>query len=159
MRVHTEQSIVVPGPIEAVFDHACEGATLAKLLTGWGPVPATTSIELLDGATTTAVGVKRRVHTSDGAALEEEVLAFDRPHRHTYRLYGNFRGPAKLLVREGQGDWTFASLGPNSTRVVWRYHFELRSPLLWPAGFAMIRVAFAGMMRAGLRNLAAAFGA
>lgn len=157
MRVHTEQSIVVSGPIEAVFDHACDGAKLAKLLTGWGPVPATTAIELLDGATATAVGVRRRVMTSDGAALEEEVLAFDRPRRHTYRLYGAFKGPAKLLVREGEGDWAFESLGPDSTRVVWHYSFELRSPLAWPFGLAMIRVAFAGMMRTGLRNLARAF--
>ncbi|MFV8756589.1 SRPBCC family protein [Nannocystaceae bacterium ST9] len=157
MRVHNEESILVAGPVEAVFDHACDAAKLCALLTGWGPVPATTRIELLDGATTPAVGVRRRVQTSDGGELEEEVLAFDRPRRHTYRLYGAFKGPAKLLVREGRGDWRFEAVGERETRVHWRYEFELRSALAWPLAIPMIKVAFAGMQRSGLRGLAAAF--
>ncbi len=157
MRVHNEETVIVAGPIEAVFDHVSDPAKLAKLLIGWGPVPATTSIELLGGATEPAVGVRRRVQTSDGGELEEEVLAFDRPRRHTYRLYGDFKGIAKLLVTEGQGDWRFESLGERETRVTWHYEFELRSVLALPIGLVMVKVAFAGMQRTGLRGLAAAF--
>jgi carbon monoxide dehydrogenase subunit G len=158
MRVHNEESILVAGPVEAVFDHACDASKLSKLLTGWGPVPATTNIELLDGATALAVGVRRRVQTSDGAELEEEILAFERPRQHSYRLYGDFKGPAKLLVTEGRGDWRFEPVGARETRVHWRYEFELRSVLALPFAIPMIKVAFAGMQRSGLRGLAAVFG-
>lgn len=157
MRVHNEESILVAGPIEAVFDHACDAAKLCKLLIGWGPVPATTKIELLDGATVPAVGVRRRVQTSDGGELEEEVLVFERPRRHDYRLYGDFKGPAKLLVREGRGAWRFEPVGERETRVHWRYEFELRSPLALPFAIPMLKVAFAGMQRRTLRGLAAVF--
>jgi len=157
MRAHNEESILVAGPIEAVFDHACDADKLCALLTGWGPVPATTAITLLEGATQPAVGVRRRVQTSDGGELEEEVLAFERPLRHSYRLYGSFKGPAKLLVTQGWGDWRFEALGERETRVTWRYEFELRSVLALPFAIPMLKVAFAGMQRVGLRGLAAAF--
>lgn len=157
MRVHNEENILVAGPVEAVFDHACDAAKLCKLLIGWGPVPATTSIELLDDATQPAVGVRRRVRTSDGGELEEEILAFERPRQHSYRLYGEFKGLAKILVREGRADWRFEAVGERETRVHWRYEFELRSVLALPLAIPMMKVAFAGMQRSTLRGLAAVF--
>lgn len=157
MRVHNEESILVAGPVEAVFDHACDASKLTALLTGWGPVPATTNIELLDGATELAVGVRRRVRTSDGGELEEEILVFDRPRQHGYRLYGGFAGLAKLLIREGRADWRFEAVGEHETRVRWRYEFELRSVLALPLAIPMMKVAFAGMQRSTLRGLAAVF--
>lgn len=157
MRVHNDESVVVPGPIEAVFDYACDADKLTALLVGWGPVPATTEIALLDGATEPAVGVRRRVRTADGAELEEEVLAFERPRRHTYRLYGEFAGLAKLLVTEGFGDWRFEAVGEAQTRVTWRYEFELRSVLALPLAIPMMKVAFSGMQKATLAGLVAAF--
>jgi hypothetical protein len=157
MRVHNDESVLVAGPIEAAFDHACDAAKLCALLTGWGPVPATTSIELLDGATEPAVGVRRRVRTSDGAELEEEILAFERPRLHAYRLYGEFAGLARLLVKEGRADWVFEPVGEGETRVRWRYEFELRSVFALPLAIPMMKVAFAGMQRSTLRGLAAVF--
>ncbi len=81
----------------------------------------------------------------------------ERPTLHRYRLYGDFVGLAKLLVREGVGEFRFEALGPGQTRVTWSYSFELRSVLALPLGLAMVKIAFAGMQRASLARLAAVF--
>ncbi|HVH97994.1 MAG TPA: SRPBCC family protein [Enhygromyxa sp.] len=156
MRVSNIESIVVPGPREAVFERAFALAEMPKLLRGWGPVPGVERAELLDGGEY-AVGKVRRIHNTDGSSLDEEILEYDPPSAHAYRLYGNFRGLAKLLVIEGRGDWSFVVLGPSRTEVTWRYEFTLTSPLAFPLAVPMMKVAFANMQRGTLRLLQESF--
>lgn len=156
MRVFNTESIVVPGPRAAVFERAFALAEMPKLLRGWGPVPGVERAEMLDPGEY-AVGKIRRIHNTDGSSLDEEILAHEPPSAHSYRLYGNFRGLAKLLVTEGRGDWRFNELGESRTEVSWRYEFTLTSPLAWPLAVPMMKVAFANMQRGTLQRLRAGF--
>jgi hypothetical protein len=156
MRVFHTESIVVPGPRAAVFERAFALQHMPKLLRGWGPVPAVERAELLDGGDY-AVGKVRRIHNSDGSSLDEEILVYEPPSAHAYRLYGNFRGLAKVLVTEGRGDWSFVALDESRTEVSWTYQFTLTSPLAWPLAVPMMKVAFANMQRGTLKLLAAEF--
>jgi hypothetical protein len=156
MRVSNTESIVVPGPREAVFERAFNRTEMPKLLRGWGPVPGVERVELLDDGDY-AVGKIRRIHNTDGSSLDEEILAYAPPSAHEYRLFGDFRGLAKLLVREGFGEWRFIALDDSRTDVHWKYEFTLTSPLAWPLALPMMKVAFANMQRGTLRRLKAAF--
>ncbi len=156
MVVSNTESIVVAGPRVEVFEAAFAPEQMPKLLRGWGPVPAVERAELLDGGEL-APGKVRRIHNSDGSSLDEEILVHDPPRAHGYRLCGQFRGIAKLLVREGRGDWTFTEIDATHTQVTWRYAFTLTSVLAWPLGLAMMKVAFANMQRGTLEQLRAVF--
>ena len=111
---------------------------------------------MLDGGEL-EVGKVRRIHNTDGSSLDEEILIHEPPNAHAYRLYGDFRGIAKLLVREGRGDWTFVAIADAQTEVSWRYEFRLTSALAWPLALAMMKVAFANMQRGTLEQLRAGF--
>jgi hypothetical protein len=154
MIVANTESVVVAAAAEAVFDHAFDPEHLAALLGGWGPVPAVARVDRLD-AGPYAIGSKRRIHNSDGSVLDEEVLVHEPPRRHGYRLFGEFGGLAKLLVREGRGDWEFHPTDAGETLVRWRYEFTLTTPLAWPLGVVMMKVAFANMQRRALGRLRA----
>ncbi|HLT35480.1 MAG TPA: SRPBCC family protein [Enhygromyxa sp.] len=156
MKVFNTESIVVPGARAEVFERAFSLAEMPKLLRGWGPVPGVERAELLD-AGGYAVGKIRRIHNTDGSSLDEEILVHEPPSAHSYRLYGDFRGLAKLLVSEGRGDWRFVALDDARTEVSWRYQFTLTSPLAWPLALPMMKVAFANMQRGTLKLLRAAF--
>lgn len=156
MRVFNSETIVVPGPREAVFERAFALDWMPKLLRGWGPVPGVERAELLDEGDY-AVGKTRRIHNTDGSSLNEEILLHEPPSAHSYRLYGGFRGLAKVLVTEGRGDWSFVELDPQRTEVSWRYEFSLTSPLAWPLAVPMMKVAFANMQRGTLQRLRESF--
>ena len=154
MIVSNTESVVVAAPAQAVFDHAFDPTGLAALLQGWGPVPAVTRVERLDSGPY-VIGSQRRIHNSDGSVLDEEVLVHEPPLRHGYRLFGKFGGLARLLVREGRGDWEFRETDDGQTVVRWRYEFTLTSALAWPLGVVMMKVAFANMQRGALGRLRA----
>jgi hypothetical protein len=156
MRVSNTESIVVPGPREAVFERAFTLTEMPKLLRGWGPVPGVERAELIGGGEY-AIGKIRRIHNTDGSSLDEEILAYAPPSAHEYRLFGDFRGLAKLLVTEGFGEWRFLEHDESRTEVRWTYEFTLTSPLAWPLAVPMMKIAFANMQRGTLKRLKAAF--
>jgi hypothetical protein len=156
MIVSNTESIVVPGPREAVFARAVAPDEMPKIVRGWGPVPGLERVEVLDGGPL-EVGKVRRIHNTDGSTLDEEILVLDPPSTHAYRLYGDFRGIAKLLVREGQGRWSFVEIADDQTEVSWRYEFTLTSALAWPLAVPMMKVAFAKMQRRSLEALRSMF--
>lgn len=156
MRVHNTETIVIPAPREAVFERAFDRTQMPKLLRGWGPVPGVERAELLDGDEY-AVGKVRRIHNTDGSSLDEEILTYEPPSAHAYRLHGEFRGLAKLLVVEGRAEWRFVALDESRTEVRWTYEFTLTSALAWPLAVPMMKIAFANMQRRTLELLRESF--
>jgi hypothetical protein len=150
MRIATGTEIVVPGRREDVFDFACSCETFVKLFRAKGLVGGIVGAEMLDGAKP-ATGARRRISLDDGSVLVEDILRFERPTRHVYRWSSGLRGPAKLLVRYGEGDWTFSDRA-EGTHIDWRYTFELTSPLAYPAGL-VLRSAFRAWMQQQLHAI------
>jgi Polyketide cyclase / dehydrase and lipid transport len=135
MRLNTSATIDIAQPRDTVFDFACACETYVKLFRPRGSIAGVASAQILDGAL--RAGARRRMTLTDGAVIDEDVVAFDRPTRHTYRWTGGLRAPARFLVRGGEGDWTFVEHS-GKTRIDWNYAFDLTTPLVYPAAILML---------------------
>jgi hypothetical protein len=135
MQLRASATIEIARPREVVFDFSCACETYVKLFRPRGPIAGIAKAEMISGAPL-AAGARRRIELSDGAVIGEDVLAFDRPTRHTYRWDRGLRAPAKFLVRAGEGDWTFSDQG-RGTLIVWSYTFELTTPVVYFAALIM----------------------
>jgi uncharacterized protein YndB with AHSA1/START domain len=150
MEITVDASVQVPHPPRRVYDFAVACDNLARFLGPLGPVPGVTAIDMLDGALP-AAGARRRVSMTDGASLVEDILELTPPARHRYRWTGGPRPPFSLLVRSGEGDWTF-SPDTGGTAVRWTYRFVLTTPLVYP--FALLAMlAFRRWMQASLERM------
>ena len=149
LQLHT--TIEVGATPERVFDFLSAPDVFVRVLRPLGPIPGGASSELLDGATTLAPGVRRRVGLTDGTSLEEQVLDHDRPRRQRYRWGHAPQGPFGLIIRGAEADWRLTSSGPSGqgTRIDWDYAFELSSPLVAPLGWLVLRL-FERFMQRGL---------
>lgn len=127
---------------DAVFALAVDAGRFPTLFRGYGPIPALRRITLHGPL---AVGVTRDVEGEDGVVMLETVTALDPGRRHAYTL-SRLRPPLSWLVRIGQADWDFAASGAG-TDVVWRYRFELTTPLVWPIAAPLLRVFMQGAMQ------------
>ena len=152
MQLATRAEVHVPLPPERVFDVAVACETFPRILRPLGPIPGIAQARMLD-APGPATGARRRIELTDGSSLDEELLAVERPSRHTYRWLGPPARPLGLLVRRGTGDWSFVPEA-GGTRVVWSYRFELSSPLAAPLAWPVVLL-FRRWMAAGLEALRA----
>ena len=84
-----------------------------------------------------AKGSKRRIFMTDGAVLDEVILDYDPPVRHSYGWTGGVKPPFSLLVRSGGGNWDFTET-EGGTRIVWTYTFNLTSPLAYPLAMPIL---------------------
>ncbi len=159
VEIKTWAEVVVDADIERVFDYATDPAKVPSLFTGFGPIPAILRMEVQgDGVQRT--GGRRTIHNSDGTALEEDLVEFERPRAQAYRLHGQFVGVTRFILREGSGRWTFESVAGSSrpaTRVRWDYAFVLVSPLALPVALPLAKLAFRAAQRRCLDNLKRAF--
>jgi Polyketide cyclase / dehydrase and lipid transport len=153
MRMRTSATIDIARPRDAVFDFACACETYVELFRPRGSVAGVAKAEMMGGVPLGA-GARRRIELTDGAIVEEDVVAFDRPTRHTYRWNRGLRMPAKLLVRAGEGDWTFRDES-GGTRIDWIYTFDLTTPVVYPLALVM-RGQFQRWMEQQLRAIAKA---
>ena len=64
-----------------------------------------------------------------------------------YEIVSGLRAPFSWLVRGAGGRWTFADRG-DSTDVVWRFRFDLTTPLVYPIGYFVGAVLFSKSARA-----------
>ncbi len=130
MRIVKTAQIDVPRPAEEVFDLVVAPEAFPRIFHGVGPIPGITKAEMLDGAAP-GNGTKRRVHMTDGNALDELIVAFDRPNRCRYRWASRIAPPLCWLVSGAEAEWTFEpSGGSTSVRIV--YNLELTTPLVYP---------------------------
>jgi uncharacterized protein YndB with AHSA1/START domain len=128
MNVRTRAEIHVARSPEEVFDFVVEPSHFPRWLRTVAPIPGVTEVEPLDPGPQ-RVGSRRRITTSDGGVVVEEVLALDRPERHGYR-WKKPKLPFSLLVKSGEGSWRFTP-EKGGTRVEWTYTFELTTPLVY----------------------------
>jgi hypothetical protein len=150
VQIHTRASVVVPRPVEAVFDFATSPSSFPAFMKPRAPIPGVSAVNV-DGDGVTRAGATRRVAMSDGSTMGEEVLEHERPRRHAYRWMNPPRLPFSLLVRGARAAWSFAPEGAG-TRIDWSYSFELTTPLVYPLGALVVKL-FQGWMLAGLRGI------
>jgi hypothetical protein len=121
---------VANAPVEAAFD-AIVPIDLAKMFTGYGPLPAVSGTRDQSGDWD-HVGATRTVELSDGSTAAEVILAYERPSYFAYRVSG-FTSSLRLLANGARGEWWFAPAGEGAAEIRWRYTFEPRGlsrPLL-----------------------------
>jgi uncharacterized protein YndB with AHSA1/START domain len=149
MKLTEHASVEIPRPVEQVFDFAtsCEG--FPRFIWAFGPIPGITRAEMLGGLAPKA-GAERHIHMTDGNVVEEELLAYDRPSRHSYRWLKPPAFPFSIIVRTAQGDWRFTAAN-GGTRIDWDYTFELTSPLALPLAAPLMMIFRRWMQRTLLR--------
>ena len=128
MRVSMRAEFEIERPIEEVFDFATACAGFPLFLFPLWPIPGVSSARMVD-TPLPITGARRDILMTDGATIQEILLAYDRPARHQYRWLNRPPPPFSWLVRGGEGDWRFTAT-PSGTRIEWVYHFELTSALL-----------------------------
>lgn len=109
-------------------DFLVGGKTLERFLPGTEQVPGVDHDEDLTSPGFPAVGSKRVVCLRDGSTALEEVLTLE--PQHLRYLVTNYDTPGAEPILYGVGDFRFASLDGNTTRVTWRYAFKLRDDQL-----------------------------
>jgi len=151
MVVETQAQATIRATPERVFDVTNDLDRIADAFVAYGPIPGTVSAEVIGGGALVQ-GVSRRVHTSDGHHVIEEMLIFDRAAAVAYKLTG-ISAPFSWLVRFARADWSFETV-PEGTRVRWTYAFTLTTPLVWPVAAPMLHMVFRRWMYGCLEAIA-----
>ena len=151
MIVKTDVAVEIAAPRKVVFEFATDPKNFPKFFGGAGPIPAVTKIENTNGEETRA-GTIRRITSADGAEMMEEMIEFDPPEHQRYRLKSGIKAPLSFLVKSGGGEWDFLKT-KRGTMVIWRFHFELTSPLVYPIGALLVRVFFKKAMMNCLKGM------
>jgi ribosome-associated toxin RatA of RatAB toxin-antitoxin module len=132
-----EQSIVIDAIPEQLFALTQDYARRLE----WDPFLK--SAELLGGATTPGVGVRAYCVSHDGRGMETEYVSFNPPRTCAVKMT---RGPR--LIDTFAGSWHFEKIGPDSTRVYFRYHLTARPRWLsWFLSPIMGRIFAEGMRK------------
>jgi ribosome-associated toxin RatA of RatAB toxin-antitoxin module len=89
--------------------------------------PFVRELKFLDGVTRPEVGVKVWVRARNGLGMEAEYVTVKPPDTVAIKMT---RGPR--FFSRFSGSWTFHALGPETTEVVFRYHFAIQpTALAW----------------------------
>ena len=137
-----ERSVEIRAPRGALFDLAQD----YYVRTEWDPFLR--EMRFLDGATEAAPGVRVRVRAKNGLSMEVEYVTVARPERVAVRIT---RGP--FFFESFAGSWLFQDAGGGATRVVFRYSFRTRWPLLRPLLDPAISMVFGRDVAARVRAL------
>lgn len=137
-----EDSILIHAPPGPLFDLSQDYALRLK----WDPFLR--SLQFLDGAAESAVGVRVRVRARNGLTMTVEYVSFSRPHVVAMKM---LEGP--FFFRHFAGSWRLEPHAEGVTRVVFRYAFETRWPWLRRLLDPVIRLVFLRDIRARLRGL------
>lgn len=152
-----EITVEVHGSVAAPAEHSFErilGLDPRRLLSGYGPVAGVAGHRNLVGQWSQP-GDTREVSMTDGTRITQELLYLDRPSGFGY-LLPELRGPIGLIVRRARAHWRFATRSDGRTTVTWRYVFEGPKAMPYAVGWFLLRVLWAGYMRAALRRALAA---
>ena len=149
MRITCQAQQTMPCAPAAAFALMVDPERFPATFVGYGPIPGIRAVTL-DGPL--AVGATRRIHNDDGSILVETITALEAPTHHAYTL-GGFRPPFSWLVRRGEADWSLHA-GPSSSRVCWRYRFDVTHAWAYPLAALLLRLFMARAMRRCLDNMA-----
>jgi hypothetical protein len=134
-------------PVGELFDVIVAEDVLPKVLHRYGIIPAVVATEGLTGPWDTP-GSQRRVVTSDGRSLREEVTAWEHSHHFAYRVDG-FTGVMGSLVSQAVGTWSFSG-SDSHARFTWTYTFSATSAATRP----LVRLIVASMWAPYMRGCA-----
>lgn len=117
----------------------------------YGPIPPIKEVVDQTGEWSTP-GQARVVKLVGGGSMREELTSIDPPKSFGYTLT-ELKGPLAPLVRQIEGEWTFAPAGDGTT-VTWQWTIHPRSPLAAPLLPVFARI-WKGYARQSLAELAA----
>lgn len=153
MQVRTSASaFAAGGTAEALFDRVADPAAAAEFFRGAGPIPAIAAVRLLT-AEPISVGSRREVELADGTLVPEEVIEFERPRWHRYRVL-EFHPPLSRIVRGGEGTWSFAAEA-GGARITWTYQYEAKSFWTWPLTALFAKLLMRRAMQRAVDRIAA----
>lgn len=145
------RSFVAASP-ERSFDFTNDAANLVSFV-GYGPIPGIReAVYETPGEPT--LGSRRRVSNTDGTEHAEEIVAFERPSRHTTRITG-IAPPFAWLVRYGEDEWRFTERD-RGTEIDRTFTFELTTPLAAPVAWLILHTLMRAAVRRDLANVARA---
>lgn len=130
MQVHSEASITIQAPRDEVFAFTNDIGRFPRTFLGYGPIPGMERVENLNGD-----------ETREGTVLEEHLIVYSPPNEMAYEIVSGLRPPFSWLVRRAGGRWTFTDRD-GATEVVWRFRFDLTTPLVYPLGYLVGAVLF-----------------
>lgn len=151
--ITTSVAEIVAAPLAKTFAGAAAFDVPATMRPN-GPIPGVATVE---GHTApySAAGQIRNMTLTDKSAVREETTAFIPNKSFAYRI-DSFTGPFKSLVDHGVGEWRFASLGPDKTRIDWVYSFTPKSAAAIPLVWFIVKAPWRGYMGAALKRVKAA---
>jgi hypothetical protein len=121
----------VPVTVRATADvaprpafEAAASVDLAKIFTGFGPLPAVVGVRDQTGSWD-HVGVSRRPVLSDGTAAFELITQYE-PHSHFAYEVSGFTNALGRFVTGARGSWTFEPTADGGTAIEWTYAFRSR---------------------------------
>ena len=154
MHIETAAQEVMCGNQEGVWSVVTDLTRFPSFFDGFLVIPAVQKIEVLYEEP--VPGGMRKVHNSDGSVLDEELLVFTAPVEHRYRLCGGFTFPFSWMIHGAQGTWTFSQVSDTHTSVSWTYRFHIRSRILAPLTYVVVKLFFTRAMSLCLTSMAKA---
>lgn len=152
MNIDTAVTIWIRCDPATAFNGASSTDGLPKIFPGKGPIPGVIDAAVVGGGPI-ATGKVRRVHTTDGAELDETYIQFEPPTAYAYEMT-KMKRPLSLLMTKATGSWKF-SPEENGTRIHWTYSSELSNPIAAPLTALVIKVFMKGAMNDCLNRLKA----
>jgi len=154
LTIAVTREMVVPGPVQEIFDFVAAEDVLPKILTGYGMVPGVASTSDVSGPWDRP-GSRRIVHLADGSTLNEGLTQYDRPSHFAYRV-GDPSFALKYLMTEARGEfWLEAADG--GTTVRWTYTFRAKNRLTKLPLMLFAKSQWGGYMDVCMANIVARF--
>lgn len=140
------EKVLLPVPPAEAYDFLLSTDAF-EMFDGYGPVPGIERV--VWKAPNDEVGAEATVHSSDGATHHERVVVADRPHLYVIEIFG-FSSAFRFLTSGARESWALEKTlqGTSATR---EFSFQLRSPLLYPAG-RLVAAAFRRALKANHVN-------
>ena len=154
MHIETAAQEVMWGSQESVWSVVTDLTRFPSFFDGFLVIPSVEKIDVLYEEP--VVGGMRKVHNSDGSVLDEELLVFTAPVEHRYRLCGGFTIPFSWMIHGANATWICSKVSDTQTSVLWTYRFHIRSRILAPLTYVVVKLFFARAMLLCLKSMAKA---
>ena len=154
MHVETVAQEKMRGSQESVWSLVTDLDRFPSFFDGFVVIPSVERIEVLYEEP--LPGGQRRVHNSDGSVLDEELLVFTPNSEQQYRLCGGFTFPFSWMIYGAEATWLCSRVSDTETNVSWSYRFQVRSRILFPLTYVVVKLFFTRAMSLCLKSMAKA---